>query len=437
MPRRIAGVWPGVWLGAWLWLAVAGWAVAQAPAPPNAALLARIKQRMAANLERAPNYTCLETIERSQLLVSPPMEVSDAVRLEVALVDGKELFSWPGAGRFEEKSIGEMVGGGTTTSGDFAIHARTIFLSGAPTFQYAGEELRRGRPAVRYDYRVSRLLSGYRMKIGEKNGIVAQRGSFWADRETLDLIRLEVYAEEIPSDLEVSTAVTELEYANVRVGSSDFLLPRSVDFLLKHTSGAESHNRTEFTRCRQYVGEASVSFEDTSERPQAAEKQVGRMELDPGLSFEIQLKTPIDSRKAAVGDPITATLQEPVKEEGKRLVPKGAVLNGRIRRLERHKGKVDFFLVGLELDGLEFGDRQARFFGVMEQIGPKPSSVESRGVYGRYGRGVSAPQAAFANIVQDAPGIGAFVVKGDRLRLPAGLRMRWVTAPADTEPPSP
>ncbi len=61
-------------------------------------LLSQIKAKMADNLSRLPNYTCLQTIERSHRDARKKrFERQDLVRLEVALVGGRELFAWPGA----------------------------------------------------------------------------------------------------------------------------------------------------------------------------------------------------------------------------------------------------------------------------------------------------------------------------------------------------
>ena len=85
----------------------------------------RIKAKMADNLRRLPNYTCTETIER--FMRGPRSRIFaplDTLRLEVALVDGNELFARAGAGKVEEKDIWEIVGDGAAIgNGDFALLA--------------------------------------------------------------------------------------------------------------------------------------------------------------------------------------------------------------------------------------------------------------------------------------------------------------------------
>src|SRR5947209_8998393 len=102
---------------------------AQQDLPPDLLLLAKIKIKMAENLDRLPNYTCQQTIERSRRRApARKFELLDTVRLEVALVEGKELFGRPGTNRIVESEISQLVGG-TIGNGDFGLLARSIFLS--------------------------------------------------------------------------------------------------------------------------------------------------------------------------------------------------------------------------------------------------------------------------------------------------------------------
>ena len=391
---------------------------------PDVLLLSRIRQHMVRNLTQVPNYTCLQTIERSHRPSGTgQFRALDTVRVEVALVAGKELFSWPGAGRFEEKSLGELVGGGLTTTGDYALHARTVFLSSAPTFTYRGEETRNGRAAVRFDYRVSALVSGYQVQMGEKSAVVPYHGSLWADRETLDLLRLDVEGEETPPEMEVAGFLTQIEYSHTRVGESDFLLPRTVEFLLRRGDGSQGRNRTAFSGCRQYVGESAIFFEEPSPATATPDKQFIQMDLPPGLRLEVRLKTPLDSNTSVTGDPVAAVLAWPLKKDGKILVPKGAEIKGRIRRLERLLTRVPYYLFGLELFEAEWEGTRTRFAARLQEVGPG---------FGRPGRDQLAllPE-------QVESGVGFFYVRGARATVPQGLRMVWITEAVDRGRSSP
>src|SRR5262249_5744900 len=136
--------------------------------PADVLLLARIKAKAAENLQRLPNYTCTETVERTRRdHRSRRFEPVDTLRLEVALVDRNELFAGPGDGKFEEKNISEIVGGGSAISnGNFALHAKSVFLSRLPKFTYVGETPLNGRAAIRYDFRVPQILSSFQIRMG-------------------------------------------------------------------------------------------------------------------------------------------------------------------------------------------------------------------------------------------------------------------------------
>src|ERR1700722_17188709 len=74
--------------------------------PAESVLLGRIRAHMDEVLRSAPNYTCVETMERTRR-VGPArrFQMEDTLRLEVALVEGKEMFAWPGSKKFEHDDL--------------------------------------------------------------------------------------------------------------------------------------------------------------------------------------------------------------------------------------------------------------------------------------------------------------------------------------------
>jgi hypothetical protein len=227
----------------------------------DAVLLNQVRRHMAETLSRLPNYTCLQTIERMQRTsASKRFSPVDLVRLEVALVNGNELFSWPGAHKFEDKPIGEMVTGGAIGNGNFGLHAKTLFQSRAPEFLYAGERVRNNKRTLQWDYQVPLARSGYVLRQGNKEALTAYHGSFWVDPDLLDVTRLEMHADNISPELQISDARDAVEYLRVPIGPQTFLLPKSAEMTLTDRSGAESRNRTRFTECREYLGESKLIF---------------------------------------------------------------------------------------------------------------------------------------------------------------------------------
>jgi len=391
-----------------LWLALAALG-AQTKLPPGVSL-PRIRQKMAENLARLPNYTCRQTIERTvRLASSRRFQEWDTLRLEVAFVGGKELYAWPGATRFEEQSIHEMVGGGAIGSGNFALHAAAIFRTKEPIFTGCEEDSSQQRKAIRCDFRVPRNKSAYVIKTGEKADVVGYHGSFWADAETLDLMRLEVYADDIPPELKVSRASDKMVYLRTRIGESDFLLPQSSELSMVDDAGNENRNRTRFDQCRQYLGESVVTFADPVSTPEPA-KPSGSTPLPAGLSLEIQLETPIQVASAAIGDPVSATVTRNARKGGAVVVPKGARLRGRITHIWRREFRsVSHLFIGFQFTTLEFENSRSDFLGVLEDVlGPSQYYVASRGQTTR-------------------PAEGVLGVKGAPMKIPSGLHMTWRT----------
>jgi hypothetical protein len=113
--------------------------------------LAKIKSSVEDNLDRLPNYTCTETIQRSERPMidgQRKLMMSETVRLEVAFVDGSELFGWPGAAKIDESDVGKMIDG-SIGNGYFALFSQNVFAAPSATHQYVNAAELDGKPAVR------------------------------------------------------------------------------------------------------------------------------------------------------------------------------------------------------------------------------------------------------------------------------------------------
>src|SRR5689334_14332708 len=139
-------------------------------------LLPRIREQMTGVLLRQPNYTCTETIERTRQPMGSTAKIEDTLRLEVALVDGKEMFAWPGSKQFEDRKLEDLVTTGMFGNGNFAIYARILFLTDVAAFEDRGEAQLNGRPARRYDFRVSRDTSGNWLRVDKREALVGFHG---------------------------------------------------------------------------------------------------------------------------------------------------------------------------------------------------------------------------------------------------------------------
>lgn len=345
---------------------------AEGPVTPDTIRLARIRYHMSQNLTQIPNYTCTQTIERStRRAKGRKFQLVDTLRLEVALVNGNEMFAWPGSGRFSDKKITDLVGrGGAIGNGAFAGHARSVFMSGAPRFEYEGEFERETRKVFRYRYSVPLLLSNYEIRIGGVSEKVAFRGYFESDKETLELRELEVDAEEIPPSLSLQSAKSRMIYRTVRIGEKDFSLPETAELLMTDLQGNESRNLTTLSGCREYTGESVLRFDEPTEAALEPVAVTEAVQLPDGLLLEAKLETPIRPGKIAIGDLIEAVLLQPAKSKGRVMVPKGARLRARFAGSEKGFVRTELLKMQLQLEHVEFPGAKAAVSAILVEAGP-------------------------------------------------------------------
>jgi hypothetical protein len=377
--------------------------------PPELIRLARFKQKIRRDMAQVPNYTCLETMERSQRLPrARSFRLLDTVRLEVSNVDGKELLAWPGARRFEDKNLTSFVSSGMIANGMFALHAHNLFVNDNTSFEYRGEENLDGRDAVRYDYRIAQFMSGYKITILGASATVATRGSFWFDPVTLDLLRVDLYGDEIPVELGLAEFVVKTYYAREHIAGSDALLPQRAELVLTRFSGEASRNVITFSACREYGSESTISFEPPPEPGSELPKpEVRQVDLAAGLLVPVALETAIDSKSASVGDAVRARVRQDVRQKGQLVLPAGALISGRIRSLDRFSAPEPYFLMGIEFSEVEWQNARAEFLGEL---------VDNH-----------APNAT-------GPGVGILRIPGASFHLAPGFRMIWRTL--GQQPPS-
>lgn len=313
-------------------------AQATAPLPPDILLFARARTKMQDHLKHQPNYICLETLERSQR--DPQKKRSsllDVLRLEVAFVDRKELYAWPGSNRFEDTELVDMVpAGGTIGSGAFASHAYNLFLTSSPrTMNGEWSELD-GRRVARYPYEVAEMVSGYRLRVARGDwAIVGYYGSIWIDPEREEVVSIEVTADQIPPRLGLKETHTMIAYGDVKIGDQSYRLPvRTVEATMTF-HGHESRNEGRFTSCRQFVGESKLSFGDPPPDEAPVAPAITEIILPQDLTLHVELAAPIDSDKSKTGDPIEAVLAASIKQKKVVLFEKGSRVEGRIIRMQK------------------------------------------------------------------------------------------------------
>jgi hypothetical protein len=326
--------------------------------PGDTDLLARIRVKVKQNLARLPDYTCIEAIERfTRSKPTDKFVATDRIRLEVAYVHGQELFGWPGAAKIEEPDITKLVSG-AIGNGDFAILPESIFFTPSANFDFAGETNLDGKPAIEYQFMVPQEAQTFRIQTGGGKALVGFHGSFWADRASLDLIRIESTVDVLPRRLGLRSGTTILNFGRSTIGSSEFLLPQNSDLVMTWLHGGENRNRVTFQGCRQFSGVSVMKFDEPA--VVAAQPAVRTTNLPESFDVEIRLEAQIDSLTATVGDSVPARLLQNIKSGREIVIPKGAQIFCRITILERHGNS---YIMSLQPGSFEFEAGRADLTG--------------------------------------------------------------------------
>jgi hypothetical protein len=306
---------------------------------PDSGLAQRLREHLSQYLLKLPNYTCVQTTERWRrgLEDCGRCERMDRVRLEVAVINGREMFGYPGSAGFGQFDPAELLPEGAAGRGDFAGTLAAILRAGPSALSLAGEDSRQNRRLLRYSYHVPATGKPFEFGTLDDRVSLGIHGDLWIDPRTLDLVRMEIVAESVPERFHISSLTSVIDYRPVQIAASEFPLPGETEWLVVYSPTAEVRNQTTYSRCRAYVAESSLRFDADAEvrapLAGAAAAPSALSALPAGLSFSAKLQTAVDLRRSAAGDSVVAKVKKPAAQSGKVIIPEGAEILGRIVNL--------------------------------------------------------------------------------------------------------
>jgi hypothetical protein len=409
-------------------------------------LFTKIRAGVLENVRRFPRYTCVQTVTRSQfqlpqtgdscanviarnerIIAERSLRWHDRLRLDVAIGEKSEMFSWAGASQFESGDITQLVGHGATGTGEFGSFLAGVFGDEAEGFLYKGlRDMPFGRVAS-YDFTVPLAKSRYQYTSNSKSyTTVGYYGSFFADPDSADLRELDIEATEFPPTDNVCRVEDKIQYARTQIGQNSYMLPKTSSMDVIYRNATESLNETSFAGCREYVGESTLRF-DVDENGNTAEA-AARPELrplPPKIRLRVKMNPPVDSATSAAGDPITGVIEFAVKQKGETIVRAGDKLLGRVVRLEQTLMPAPHWTVAVLFETIERN-------GIQEKVQLRPVDDGDRTgqlpvAVGRGGLSMSVP--SFGGIVSERPAGGGIYVFSESGNLVLGPKFEseWET----------
>src|ERR1700685_1852650 len=152
---------------------------------------------------------------------------SDRVRVELSLFDGKDVFSWPGGGKFDS-ALDSLVTNGATLSGVLGPFDVSVLLNDADPslFRYERTVTGFGTTLAEYAYKVPAEKSHLLFPdLAGNRTAVAYEEFFLMDVSSGDLRRLCVELKQFPRNTQISLGAVATDYGSHKIADSIAFIP--------------------------------------------------------------------------------------------------------------------------------------------------------------------------------------------------------------------
>jgi predicted transcriptional regulator len=241
--------------------------LATEPGRPSAAgahlaLVEKARDVAATFLEGLPNYVVQESATRYYSETrTPSWNVLDIVSAEVVFEGHQESYRNIQINGKPSKKPPEESGAWST--GEFGTILGSLFSGYTDAaFKYAQDDTILHRSASVFDFKVLRVRSNWRILMSGQYILPSYRGSVWIDKETGEVLRLEMQGKDIPEKFPEISIETAVDYDSIRLGTPEkFLLPVHSEILscLRGSNECE-RNVIEFRNYHKFTGESNIEF---------------------------------------------------------------------------------------------------------------------------------------------------------------------------------
>jgi hypothetical protein len=434
---------------------------------PGKTQLMEMRARMGRTLKTLPNYVCLQTTERlraPKAKAQAKARAVDTVQLEVAHVGDKEMYSWPGRNMFADSQLQNALPSGLVGTGAHASQVIDILFGPGTQFRWVGKETLGQRATLRWDFTVPKADSNWTVFKANRTSRVGSEGSIWADAGTLDLVRLEARATQFSARFPLKSVARSIDYANMRIGARDVLLPGMVEDLVEEASGPLDINRSSFGHCREYSTSSTLTFNEPAAQqaqaqspvssdalppnapvppaPDAArnvQSQAALSALPPNTHILLGLDGHLRPENAVIGSAVNAHLLSDIRYKGKLLAPKGAPVHGVLQQyIKVNDGFVYSFTLTIDFNELELPGGTVPFHAWLKSIDTPVKGlwwlIPAEGNMMRsvhYSGPGGSEDDSLAEVVKldPKPGVAVLLVRRQvSFHLFPGTRMTWITS---------
>ncbi len=230
-------------------------------APGDDALIVRTKEWAQTFNQGLPNFLCEQITTRSyEQSRSAGWTAADVVTAKVLYDNGHEEYKdITVGGKRTSKSMMEI--GGSTSTGEFASTLLSLLDGNRAQFKFYQSTHLANQPASIYDFKVTLPASDWTIIVGSQALMPAYSGSVWIDKNSAQIRRIEMQADNIPKDFPDDSIQMAVDYEPVRLGASMYLLPVHAENLAcQRGSSICSKNEIDFRNYHKYAGESTIEY---------------------------------------------------------------------------------------------------------------------------------------------------------------------------------
>ena len=252
------------------------------PPPPSSEEQARIideVRQWALNYSKTlPDFICTQVTRRYAAEASrirpgrgidsqPSWRLMDTLTIKLSYFGQKEDYKLMLVNNTPTTQDYREIGGATST-GDFGSMMKDVFEPATQTrFEWDHWGTLRGRLSLVFAYRVAQAHSQWHLQYQHSMDMIpGYRGLVYVDKETHQITRVTLAAENIPPSFPISRAETVLDYDYTAISGHTFLLPLKGEVIMT-TDEYMSRNDTEFRLYRKYSAESEIKFDTETPEP--------------------------------------------------------------------------------------------------------------------------------------------------------------------------
>ena len=229
-------------------------------------LLEKARRASGQLFQMLPNFVCQQSTTRSYAGADHQWRQIDKVTAEVLYENGRESYRDVKLnGRLTGHSIMDL--SGSRSTGEFGSSLRALF--DRPTealFRFQTDAVLGGYYTAVYEFAVAGDKSDWRISAGSQMIMTPYTGRIWIDRDSGNVLRIEMKAVDIPEPFPFRRVEAEVDYGAAILPSGRYFLPERAENVSCNDPQSCSRNVIEFRNYHKYVGESSISF-DMPEKP--------------------------------------------------------------------------------------------------------------------------------------------------------------------------